>query len=148
MNPRSSGGLLKLPNLPDPTPAVAGEIKRTDPTEVAAAKSGASAKKGFADMTPSEMVVRYLEQGDLDKDGKLSVKDEVPKMDERMQQRLLTADTNHDGFLESRELLTVAAANLQKMKSGKGGGGGGGGRRGGGEGGPPGNGAGPAGGGQ
>ena len=98
-------------------------------------------------MTPSEMAQRYIDQGDLDKDGKLSVKDELPKMDERMQQRLAAADTNHDGFLEKRELLSVANAAIQKMKSGGGkGGGGGGGRRGGGEGGPPGGGAGPAGG--
>jgi len=144
MNPRSAGGLLKLPNLPDPTPAASGEIKRTDPSEVAAAAAAKNAKKGFADMTPSDMVTRYLEQGDTDKDGKLSVKDELPKMDERMQQRLATADTNHDGFLERRELLSVAAAAVQKMKAGKGGGGGG--RRGGGEGGPPSGGAGPAGG--
>ena len=124
------------------------EIKRTDPVEMAAAVAAAkSAKKGFGDMTPSEMAQRYIDQGDLDKDGKLSVKDELPKMDERMQQRLAAADTNHDGFLERRELLSVANAAIQKMKSGGGkGGGGGGGRRGGGEGGPPGGGAGPAGG--
>jgi multidrug resistance efflux pump len=148
MNPRSAGGLLKLPNLPDATPAEMSEIKRTDPAAVAA--KGAE-KKGFAEMTPSERVAQYLERGDLDKDGKLSVKDEVSKMDERMQQRFLTADTNHDGFLERRELLSVAAAAVAKGKGGKGGGGGGGyqgggggGRRG--EGGAPGNGAGPAGG--
>lgn len=143
MNPRSAGTLLKLPNLPDPTPIVNDEIKRTDPNEVKIAN--AAAKKSFADMTPSDMVSRYLES-DLDKDGKLSVKDEVTKMDERMQQRLATADANSDGFLERRELLPVASAAIQKMKSKGGGGGGGGGRRGG-EGGPSG-GGGPAGGGQ
>ncbi len=149
MNPRTAGSMLKLPNLPDPTPAEMSEIKRTDPADVAAAtaaKAASGGKKGFADMTPRDMVARYLEQGDLDKDGKLSVKDELPKMDQRMQDRLLPADTNHDGFLESRELLSVAAATLQKMKSGGGKGGGGGGRRGGGEGGGPNGGAGPAGG--
>jgi len=127
MNPRSAGTLLKLPNLPDPTPAIAlTDIKRTDPNEIANAKAAAQggAKKGFADMTPSDMVARYLES-DADKDGKLSMKDEVTKMDDRMQQRLATADTNNDGFLERRELLSVAAAAIQKMKS-KGGGGGGG----------------------
>ena len=31
-------------------------------------------------MTPRDMVARYLE-ADLDKDGKLSMKDEVPKME-------------------------------------------------------------------
>jgi HlyD family secretion protein len=139
MNPRSAGSLLKLPNLPDPTPTVAlTDIKRTDPNEIAAAKAAAAsgAKKGFADMTPRDMVARYLES-DLDKDGKLSMKDEVPKMDERMQQRLMTADTNNDGFLENRELLVVASQAIQKMKSkggGEGGPGGRGGRRG--EGGP------------
>lgn len=156
MNPRSAGALLKLPNLPDPTPTAMGEIKRNDPSEapvMVAGKGGApgsgGAKKGFADMTPADMVARYLE-GDIDKDGKLSVKDELSKMDDRTQQRLASADTNSDGFLERRELLSVAAAALQKMKSGKGGGGqGGGGRRGGGgEGGPGQGGAGPAGGGQ
>jgi HlyD family secretion protein len=147
MNPRSAGGLLKLPNLPDPTSQVVGEIKRTDPTEVAAKKTG-DGKKSFAEMTPSDMVARYLEQGDVDKDGKLSVKDEVSKMDDRSQQRFATADINHDGFLERRELLSAAAAAMQKMKSKGGGQGGQGGRRGGGEGGGSGGGAGPAGGGQ
>src|SRR5262245_8482241 len=149
MNPRTAGSLLKMPNLPDPTPAELTEIKRTDPAEL---QAKAAEKKGFAEMTPSERVARYLEQGDLDKDGKLSIKDEVSKMDERMQQRFLQGDTNHDGFLERRELLSIAAAAAAKGKGGKGGGGGfqgggGGGRRGGGEGGGPGNGgAGPAGG--
>jgi multidrug efflux pump subunit AcrA (membrane-fusion protein) len=142
MNPRSAGNLLKLPNLPDPSPAELSEIKRTDPAESASAAAAKSAKKSFAEMTPRDMVARYLEQGDADKDGKLSIKDELSKMDERMQ-RLASADANQDGFLESRELLTAAATNLQKMKSGKGGGGG---RRGGGEGGPPAGGGGPAGG--
>lgn len=149
MNPRSAGRLLVLPNLPDALPVVTGEIKRTDPAEAAvmlASSKGSGGKgKGVADMTPSDMVARYLE-GDADKDGKLS-KEEVAKLDDRTQQRLATADTNNDGFLERRELLSVAASALQKMKSKGGGGPGGGGRRGGGEGGPPG-GAGPAGGGQ
>src|SRR5581483_79083 len=119
------------------------EIKRTDSVELAAAVAAKNAKKSFADMTPRDMVARYLEQGDADKDGKISIKDELSKLDERMQ-RLASADANHDGFLESRELLSAAASNLQKMKSGKGGGGSG--RRGGGEGGPPAGGGGPAGG--
>ena len=135
------------------------EVKRNEPGEsplqMVAGKEKRAAKgpvgrKGFADMTASDMVARYLESDD-DKDGKLSSKTELAKMDERMQQRLATADANSDGFLERRELLTVAAATIQKMKSGRGGGGGraeaavrrGGG---GGEGGPPG-GGGPAGGG-
>jgi HlyD family secretion protein len=149
MNPRSAGSLLKLPNLPDPTPVVNDEIKRTDPNEAKAVAANNAAKKELA---PRDLVARYLETGDLDKDGKLSMKDEVPKMDERMQQRFATADTNKDGFLESRELLPVAASAMAKGK-GKGGGGGpggGGGRRGGGggEGGGPPGGGGPAGGGQ
>ena len=162
MNPRSAGSLLKLPNLPDATPVVTDEIKRNEPGEspvIVAGPGGkgapgaggpGGAKKSFADMTPADMVARYLE-GDTDKDGKLS-KDEIAKLDDRTQQRLATADTNSDGFLERRELLVVAANAKAKMK-GKGGGGGGGGgsggggRRGGGEGGPQG-GAGPAGGGE
>ncbi len=141
MNPRSAGALLKLPTLPDVSTVVHDEIKRTDPNE-AKLLAAAAAKKGAADMTPRDMVARYME-ADLDKDGKLSLKDEVTKMDERAQQRFATADTNNDGFLENRELLSVATSAIQKMKSK--GGGQGGGRRGGGEGGPPG-GGGPAGG--
>jgi HlyD family secretion protein len=165
MNPRSTGSLLKLPNLPDATPIVMDEIKRnelTDSPAIVATSGGKGGKaggapgggKGFADMSPSERVAQYLEN-DTDKDGKLS-KDELSKMDERMQQRLAAADTNNDGFLERRELLTFAAQMAAKMKARGGGGGGsggggpggfGGGRRGGGgEGGPP-NG-GPAGGGE
>jgi len=143
MNPRSAGTLLKLPSLPDPTPVANDEIKRTDPNEAKAIAAANAAKK---EMTPRDIVARYME-ADLDKDGKLSMKDEVPKMDERMQQRFATADTNNDGFLENRELLTVASAAMQKMKSKGGGGEGrGGGRRGGGEGGGPPGGGGPAGG--
>lgn len=147
MNPRSAGTLLKLPSLPDPTPIANDEIKRTDPNEAKAIAAANAAKK---ELTPRDMVARYME-ADLDKDGKLSMKDEVPKMDERMQQRFATADLNNDGFLENRELLSVATSALAKMK-GKGGGGGGGpdgggrGRRGGGEGGGAPGGAGPAGG--
>lgn len=145
MNPRSAGSLLKLPNLPDPTPVANDEIKRTDPNELKAIAAANAAKK---EMSPRDIVARYME-ADLDKDGKLSLKDEVSKMDERMQQRFATADTNSDGFLENRELLIVAANSMAKGK-GKGGGpggpGGGGGRRGGGEGGGPPGGGGPAGG--
>jgi hypothetical protein len=168
MNPRAAGNLLKLPNLPDPTPVVTAEIKRNDetqsPVRVASSdgKGGApgagvpgagdGGKKGFASKTPSDFVAMYL-AGDTDSDGKLS-KEELSKMDDRMQQRLATADTNSDGFLDRRELLTIAANSMQKMRGGKGGGGEGGGRGGfggrrgggnGGEGGPNG-GAGPAGG--
>ena len=167
MNPRAAGSLLKLPNLPDPTPVVTAEIKRNDPGEspirVASADGkggppgasgpggGDGGKKGFASKTPSDFVAMYL-AGDTDSDGKLS-KDELSKMDDRMQQRLATADTNSDGFLDRRELLTIAANSMQKMRGGKGGGEGGGrggfgGRRGGGNGGEggPNGGAGPAGG--
>ena len=38
MNPRSAGALLKLPSLPDATPVVNEEIKRTDPNEAKAAR--------------------------------------------------------------------------------------------------------------
>src|SRR5262245_14072957 len=114
MNPRSAGSLLKLPNLPDPTPVVTDEIKRNEPGEspiVAGGKGqpgggapgGDGKKSGFS---INDMVARYME-GDADNDGKLS-KDEVSKLDDRTQQRLATADTNNDGFLERRELLIVA----------------------------------------
>jgi HlyD family secretion protein len=140
MNPRSAAGLLKLPDLPDPTPSVAaGEIKKNEagdsPVVLAGGKAGGpggDAKKGFGNMTPGDMVIRYLES-DANKDGKLS-KDEIAKMDERAQQRLASADTDSDGFLERRELLSAAAAAIQRMKT-KGGGGGGGGPAGGGPGG-------------
>jgi hypothetical protein len=87
MNPRSAGSLLKLPNLPDATPVVTDEIKRNEPGESPVNVAGpggkgapgaggpGGAKKSFADMTPADMVARYLE-GDTDKDGKLS-KDEI-----------------------------------------------------------------------
>jgi RND family efflux transporter MFP subunit len=159
MNPRSAGNLLKLPNVPDPTPAVAGEIKRTDPSEaptlVAAidgkgkgAPGGEKGKKGGFTMTPKSLKERYLES-DSDKDGKLS-KTEIASMDDRRRQALETADGNKDGFLDDSELTLAAAQQfqqLQKMREAGGGGGGGRGRRGGGEGGPPG-GAIPAGGGE
>jgi hypothetical protein len=143
MNPRSAGSLLKLPTLPDPTPLANDEIKRTDPNEAKAVAAANAAKK---EMTPRDMVARYLEF-DADKDGKLSMKEEVSKMDERMQQRFATADLNNDGFLENRELLSVATNAIAKMKGkGSGAGGGGGRRGGGGEGGGATGGAGPAGG--
>jgi len=166
MNPRSAGALLKLPNLPDPTPVVSGEIKRTDPSEapvlVAAgadgkgkggqggAPGGEKGKKGGFTMTPKVMKERYLEN-DTDKDGKLSAT-EIASMDERRRQPLEAADQNKDGFLDDGELTLAAAAAFTKMRErmsseGGGGGGGKGGRRGGGEGGSPG-GAGPAGGGE
>jgi HlyD family secretion protein len=164
MNPRSAGALLKLPNLPDPTPVVNGEIKRTDPSEApvqvagaegkakggpGGAPGGEKGKKGSFTMTPKVMKERYLEN-DTDKDGKLSAT-EIASMDERRRQPLEAADQDKDGFLDDKELTLAAAAAFTKMRErmgGEGGGGGGkGGRRGGGEGGPPG-GAGPAGGGE
>ena len=42
-----------------------------DPAELAAAAAAAKASSK-KEMTPRDMVARYLEQGDLDKDGKLS----------------------------------------------------------------------------
>jgi len=165
MNPRSAGNLLKLPNLPDPTPAVTGEIKRTDPSEApvlvastdakgkggpGGAPGGEKGKKGGFTMTPKSLKERYLES-DSDKDGKLS-KTEIASMDDRRRQALESADGNKDGFVDDGELTLAAAQQFQqfqKMREAGGGGGGGGGRgrRGGGEGGPPG-GASPAGGGE
>jgi HlyD family secretion protein len=172
MNPRSAGTMLKLPSLPDPTPALAGEIKRSDPSESpllasaqkagpgGAAQPGAGAqggdgkgKRGF--VSSKQILERYME-ADADKDGKLS-KDEIATMDDRRRQALEKADGNKDGVLDESELKLAAAEafqNMQKMREGgggKGGGGGGGfgGRRGGGDGGgPPGGGGAPAGGAQ
>jgi HlyD family secretion protein len=160
MNPRSAGGLLELPNLPDPTPVqIAGDVKRNDAADspvILASNSGGKDAGGpggegkgkRANLTPAAMLTRYLES-DLNSDGKLS-KDELANMDERRRQALDGADKDGDGFLDNKELTVAAGQAFQrmqeKMRSGEGGFGGRGGGRRGGEGGPPG--AGPAGGGE
>ncbi len=168
MNPRSAGNLLKLPNLPDPTPVVLGEIKRTEPSEspvlvnmegkgkggpggvTGGGGPGEKGKKGGFTMTPKSLKEQYL-SSDADKDGKLSLT-EIASIDERRRRGLEAADENKDGVLDDGELTLAAAQQFQqfqKMREAGGGGGGGGrGRRGGGEGGPPNGGAGPAGGGE
>jgi hypothetical protein len=120
MNPRSTGALLNLPSLPDSTPVVMDEIKRTGRHE-SPARSIAESRGdgriddiGVSDMTPADMVAQYLEN-DANKDDKLS-KQEIAKMDTRLQERLVTADANGDGFLERRELLMVAANAVQQSR--------------------------------
>jgi multidrug efflux pump subunit AcrA (membrane-fusion protein) len=171
MNPRSAGGMLVLPDLPDPTPAQLAEIQRSIGATVtlaggAGAPGGAGGPgaggpggggpggggpgggKGRGMMTPAQMVAQYLES-DADKDGRIS-KEELSTMNERRQQALATADRNKDGFLDDKELLSAAGQAIAKMRErmqeGGGRGGGGGGRRGGGEGGPGGGPGGPGGG--
>jgi HlyD family secretion protein len=171
MNPRAAGGLLELPNLPDPTPAqIAGDVKRNDAADspvilASTGSKGAGGKEsggpagegkgkrgGGANLNPAAFVTRYLES-DSNNDGKLS-KDEVGNMEERRRQALDGADKDGDGFLDNKELNIAAVQAVQKMREKMGGSGGGGegfggrggGRRGGGEAGPPG--AGPAGGGE
>jgi hypothetical protein len=141
MNPRSAGALLELPDLPDPSPIVSGDINRNAPGQspVRVAKGdgkgggeggegGRGGGKGKGGFNPATMVERAL-ASDEDQDGKLSAA-EVGKIDDRGRRWLEGADTNSDGFIERREMLTAAAAFTQRMRES------GGGKRGGG--GPPG----------
>jgi multidrug efflux pump subunit AcrA (membrane-fusion protein) len=165
MNPRAAGGMLVLPDLPDPTPAQLAEVQRSigAPVTLAGAPGapggpggpggggpggagGPGGGKGRGMPSPADMVKRYMES-DEDKDGKIS-KDEMSKMNERQQQGLATADRNKDGFLDEKELLSAAGQAVAKMRERmkEGGGRGGGGGRRGGEGGPPGGPGGPGGG--
>ena len=150
MNPRSAGSLLKLPNLPDPTPVVTDEIKRNEPGESPVIVAGAGGKgrwrrrawwcqKEFCRYDPCRHGGTVL--GRRHRQRRQASKDEIAKMDERTQQRLATADTNSDGFLEKANCSSWRPAKAKMKGKGGGGGGGGsggGGRRGGGEGGPPG----------
>lgn len=95
MNPRSAGDLLQLPDLPDPTPLAFSDLR---PAELAA----------------TDVVAQYL-RNDINKDNKLS-RDEIANLEVRVQQRLLSADTNGDGFLERRELLTAADNIAQQSR--------------------------------
>jgi HlyD family secretion protein len=97
MNPRSAGGLLELPKLPDPSP-IAHHRSRGE---------------AASEMTAADVVAQFHQQ-DTNKDNKLS-KDEIATLEARVQQRLLRADTNGDGVLEHRELLT-AADNLTQQR--------------------------------
>jgi len=171
MNPRASGGLLKLPDLPDPTPTQVTEVKRNDPSEnplrfAATGKGpggeggeeGKKGKKGGGGggpMSPT-MLVDRVKQYDEDSDGKLS-EAEMAKIDMTRVRWLEGADKNNDKIIDRIEMLGAADAFVKRMQEGGGGrggggggfpGGGGGGRRGGGngEGGPPSGGPGPAGG--
>jgi multidrug efflux pump subunit AcrA (membrane-fusion protein) len=155
MNPRGLGGLLKLPDLPDPLMSdIVGDIARTKPGEavvrptsmpggLAAGPPGSGPPgsgppgegggrgkgkgKGRGGFTPDMLVARYLES-DADKDGKLS-QDEIATMDDRRKQGVADADKNADGFLDRTELTVAAAAASQRMRErgGPGGPGGGGG---------------------
>jgi multidrug resistance efflux pump len=155
MNPRSAGGMLVLPDLPDPAPAhITKDIVRAQPGPVTLAAvnpggvggappaaeggrgegaegggGGAKGEKGKGKkgggFTPAAMVDRYLES-DADKDGKLS-KDEVNSMDDRRKEALASADVDGDGFLSRTELMAAASSAMQRMREKGGGGGGGGG---------------------
>lgn len=143
MNPRAAGGLLVLPDLPDPTPAQIAELQKVTGAAVAMQGAGGPAsaeagpgggppgeggpgargggKRGFS---PAMLVERALEEGDADKDGKLSLA-ELGGLDDRRRQMLDGADTNRDGFLDRAEMLSAANAFAQRMRE-KGGGGRGG----------------------
>jgi len=95
MNPRSAGDLLQLPDLPDPAPLAFNDLQ---PAELPAA----------------DVVAQYL-RNDTNKDNKLS-RDEIANLEARVQQRLLSADANGDGFLERRELLTAANNTAQQSR--------------------------------
>jgi HlyD family secretion protein len=120
INPRSARGLLNIPDLPETTAVAIDEIKRARAGEpiIAAAAIADGDERGEAtgdsDATAAGMVAQYLEN-DADKDDKLS-KDEVARMDSRLQQHLATADANADGFVERRELLAMAANVVQQMR--------------------------------
>jgi HlyD family secretion protein len=131
MNPRGAGGLLALPNLPDPSPANLADVKRTEGTPISlnapaggpppgagpgggpGGPGGGKGKKGGF-MTPDQMVAQYLES-DNDKDDKLS-KDELATMDDRRKQALATADKDGDGFLNRSELQVAAVARSAAMQ--------------------------------
>jgi RND family efflux transporter MFP subunit len=121
MNPRSTGGLLKLPDLPDTSPFATSEPQRADVSEAPLGSPAASVtkqvgndKEEVTNMTPAEVVAQFLEN-DTNHDDKLST-DEISKLETHLKQRLLTADTNGDGFLERRELLKVSANAVQPMR--------------------------------
>src|SRR5262249_37082499 len=100
MNPRSAGGLLVLPDLPDPTPSQLADIKLSDGSGsfvLASTKTGGGAgggpggekgknKGGKGNFSPASILERYL-NSDEDKDGRIS-KDELAKMDDRSRQAL------------------------------------------------------------
>jgi hypothetical protein len=136
MNPRAAGGMLVLPNLPDPAPAQIADIARSQPGPITLATAapglpgagpggpggpGGEAKKKGGGFSPAMLVDRYLES-DSDKDGKLS-KDELASMDDRRRQALEGADRDGDGFLSKTELTAAAVAAALRMRE-KGGGGG------------------------
>jgi HlyD family secretion protein len=119
MNPRSTGRLLKLPDLPDPSPIAMDRARRADLTEATLrSQAGAGAKQmgskeDNSNMTPADIVAQFL-KNDANHDDKLS-REEISKLEARLKERLLTADANGDGFLERRELLQVSAHAAQRM---------------------------------
>jgi len=133
MYPRSAGGLLKFPDMPDATSIGMGEIKRTQRRKSAigavAGNVGHLPADGqrLSETTPAELVAQYLEN-DVNHDQRLS-KDEIARMDIHIQQRLAAADANGDGFLERRELLMVAANAVEQRRGKDNGSAGGGGDR-------------------
>src|SRR6185436_8893646 len=86
MNPRASGGLLKLPDLPDPAPTQITEVKRNEPGDNPlrlatpggkgpggeGGEEGKKGKKGGGGPMSPTMLVDRVKQYDEDNDGKLS----------------------------------------------------------------------------
>src|SRR4029078_1175162 len=85
LNPRSAGGMLKLPNLPERSAVAKREVKPA------------------ASIAADDMVAHFI-AGDANKDDTLS-REELARMETRLKDRLLTADINGDGSLDRRELL-------------------------------------------
>jgi HlyD family secretion protein len=108
MNPRSTGGLLKLPDFPDAPPLAMNDAKPADQP-----LASAGGQLHAASATPDDLIAQFL-KSDANRDDKLS-REEISKMEARVKERLLAADANGDGFLERRELLKVSAHAVQRM---------------------------------
>ena len=120
MNPRGVGKLLVLPNLPEPQAVKIAVIKGPDPNAAPirpASMGGPGGEKGKkkGNMTPAMIVTRALEEGDVDKDGRIS-KAEMDGMDDRRKRMVVNADTNGDGYADRAELMTSANAAAQRMR--------------------------------
>jgi len=87
-------------------------------------KGGGRGGKGFANLTPAQMVQMNLDQYDGDKDEKLSTA-EIDAMPEFLRTSYSGGDKNSDGFLDKTELTTIATEFRKRMEEFKSKGGGG-----------------------
>jgi multidrug resistance efflux pump len=118
LNPRSAGGLLRLPSIPDRAAVAMAQVKPASTGEAAIESQAANLKGDDSNLTPADMVAQFL-QSDANKDDRLS-QEEIAKMETRLKQRLLKADANGDGFLERRELMRVSANSAQQTRGNSG----------------------------